>query len=86
MSTPSLTRRLWLAFALMAALTLLSTVIGWISLRVISQVAQTNTQALLPTMKIASQLSEATASAPFYPQHLPKPCDAGHLLAAGKPP
>ncbi|MDI5811262.1 hypothetical protein MJM95_28655, partial [Salmonella enterica subsp. enterica serovar Anatum] len=42
-STPSLTRRLWLAFALMAALTLLSTVIGWISLRVISQVEQTNT-------------------------------------------
>lgn len=61
MSTPSLTRRLWLAFALMAALTLLSTVIGWISLRVISQVEQTNTQALIPTMNMARQLSEASA-------------------------
>ncbi len=40
MSTPSLTRRLR-SFALMAALTLLNTVIGWINLRVISQVEQT---------------------------------------------
>lgn len=61
MSTPSLTRRLWLALALLAALTLLSTVIGWISLRVISQVEQANTQALIPTMNMARQLSEASA-------------------------
>lgn len=65
MSTPSLTRRLWLAFALMAALNLLSTVIGWIGLRVISQVEQTNTQALIPTMNMARQLSEASAYALF---------------------
>ncbi|PXV40574.1 hypothetical protein AIN29_06810, partial [Salmonella enterica subsp. enterica serovar Newport] len=70
MSTPSLTRRLWLAFALMAALTLLSTVIGWISLRVISQVEQTNTQALLPTMNMARQLSEASAYELFSAQNL----------------
>ncbi len=74
MSTPSLTRRLWLAFALMAALTLLSTVIGWISLRVISQVEQTNTQALLPTMNMARQLSEASAYELFSAQNQNHQC------------
>ncbi len=84
MSTPSLTRRLWLAFALMAALTLLSTVIGWISLRVISQVEQTNTQALLPTMNMARQLSEASAYELFSAQNLTNADSEGVWLAQGK--
>lgn len=84
MSTPSLTRRLWLAFALMAALTLLKTVIGWISLRVISQVEQTNTQALLPTMNMARQLSEASAYELFSAQNLTNADSEGVWLAQGK--
>lgn len=84
MSTPSLTHRLWLAFALMAALTLLSTVIGWISLRVISQVEQTNTQALLPTMNMARQLSEASAYELFSAQNLTNADSEGVWLAQGK--
>ncbi|EKR1834461.1 TPA_asm: TMAO reductase system sensor histidine kinase/response regulator TorS [Salmonella enterica subsp. enterica serovar Cerro] len=84
MSTPSLTRRLWLAFALMAALTLLSTVIGWISLRVISQVEQTNTQALLPTMNMARQLSEASAYELFSAQNLTNADSESVWLAQGK--
>lgn len=84
MSTPSLTRRLWLAFALMAALTLLSTVIGWISLRVISQVEQTNTQALLPTMNMARQLSEASAYELFSAQNLTNADNEGVWLAQGR--
>lgn len=51
------------------ALILLSTVIGWISLRVISQVEQTNTQELLPTMNMAKQLSEASAYELFSAQN-----------------
>ncbi|MDI5754433.1 hypothetical protein MJL79_29340, partial [Salmonella enterica subsp. enterica serovar Montevideo] len=42
----------------------------WISLRVISQVEQTNTQALLPTMNMARQLSEASAYELFSAQNL----------------
>lgn len=84
MSTPSLTRRLWLAFALMAALTLLSTVIGWISLRVISQVEQTNTQALIPTMNMARQLSEASAYELFSAQNLTNADSEDVWLAQGK--
>ncbi|EBC2853549.1 TMAO reductase system sensor histidine kinase/response regulator TorS [Salmonella enterica] len=84
MSTPSLTRKLWLAFALMAALTLLSTVIGWISLRVISQVEQTNTQALIPTMNMARQLSEASAYELFSAQNLTNADSEGVWLAQGK--
>ncbi|VDZ75724.1 Two-component sensor protein histidine protein kinase [Salmonella bongori] len=84
MSTPSLTRRLWLAFALMAALNLLSTVIGWIGLRVISQVEQTNTQALIPTMNMARQLSEASAYALFSAQNLTNADSKGVWLAQGK--
>lgn len=84
MSTPSLTRRLWLAFALMAALTLLSTVIGWISLRVISQVEQTNTQALIPTMNMARQLSEASAYELFSAQNLTNADSESVWLAQGK--
>lgn len=54
------TRRLWLAFTLIATPTLLSTVIDWISLRVISRVEQTNTQELIPMMNMAKQLSESS--------------------------
>ncbi|WP_416332944.1 hypothetical protein, partial [Klebsiella pneumoniae] len=34
----TLTRRLWMGFALMALLTLTSTLVGWYNLRFISQV------------------------------------------------
>lgn len=57
----SLTKRLWIGFALMAALTLISTLVGWYNLRFVSQVEQANTQALIPTMDMARQLSEASA-------------------------
>lgn len=45
----------------MAALTLISTLTGWYNLRFVSQVEQANTQALIPTMDMARQLSEASA-------------------------
>ena len=51
----TLTRRLWMGFALMALLTLTSTLVGWYNLRFISQVEKGNTQALIPTMNMASQ-------------------------------
>lgn len=57
----TLTRRLWMGFALMALLTLTSTTVGWYNLRFISQVEKDNTQALIPTMNMARQLSEASA-------------------------
>ncbi|WP_442879541.1 hypothetical protein, partial [Citrobacter sp.] len=34
----SLTKRLWIGFALMATLTLISTLVGWYNLRFVSQV------------------------------------------------
>ncbi|VTR51328.1 Sensor protein torS [Serratia fonticola] len=37
MGHPSLTRRLWLAFLLMAGLTLLSSLIGWFGFRFIAR-------------------------------------------------
>lgn len=37
----TLTRRLWMGFALMALLTLTSTLVGWYNLRFISQVEKT---------------------------------------------
>ena len=49
----TLTRRLWMGFALMALLTLTSTLVGWYNLRFISQVEKDNTQALIPTMTMA---------------------------------
>lgn len=49
----TLTRRLWMGFALMALLTLTSTLVGWYNLRFISQVEKDNTQALIPTMNMA---------------------------------
>lgn len=39
----------------MAALTLISTLVGWYNLRFVSQVEQANTQALIPTMDMARQ-------------------------------
>lgn len=45
----------------MALLTLTSTLVGWYNLRFISQVEKDNTQALIPTMNMARQLSEASA-------------------------
>ncbi len=61
----TLTRRLWMGFALMALLTLTSTPVGWYNLRFISQVEKDNTQALIPTMNMARQLSEASALGTF---------------------
>ena len=63
---------LWLicGFALMALLTLTSTLVGWYNLRFISQVEKDNTQALIPTMNMARQLSEASAWELFAAQNL----------------
>ncbi|HCQ1286722.1 TPA: TMAO reductase system sensor histidine kinase/response regulator TorS [Escherichia coli] len=66
----TLTRRLWMGFALMALLTLTSTLVGWYNLRFISQVEKDNTQALIPTMNMARQLSEASAWELFAAQNL----------------
>lgn len=66
----TLTRRLWMGFALMALLTLTSTPVGWYNLRFISQVEKDNTQALIPTMNMARQLSEASARELFAAQNL----------------
>lgn len=49
----------------MALLTLTSTLVGWYNLRFVSQVEKANTQALIPTMNMARQLSEASASGTF---------------------
>ena len=59
-----------LGFALMALLTLTSTLVGWYNLRFISQVEKDNTQALIPTMNMARQLSEASAWELFAAQNL----------------
>ncbi|MBE1768951.1 TMAO reductase system sensor histidine kinase/response regulator TorS [Escherichia marmotae] len=66
----TLTRRLWMGFALMALLTLTSTLVGWYNLRFVSQVEKANTQALIPTMNMARQLSEASAWELFAAQNL----------------
>ena len=55
---------------LMALLTLTSTLVGWYNLRFISQVEKDNTQALIPTMNMARQLSEASAWELFAAQNL----------------
>lgn len=65
----TLTRRLWMGFALMALLTLTSTTVGWYNLRFISG-GKDNTQALIPTMNMARQLSEASARELFAAQNL----------------
>ncbi|ELM3736838.1 TMAO reductase system sensor histidine kinase/response regulator TorS [Edwardsiella piscicida] len=84
MGTPSLTRRLWLAFALMAALTLGSVLVGWFSLHYVGRVEQANTQALLPTMNMARQLSEAGAYELFSAQSLSNADSEREWLAQGR--
>ncbi|WHP80590.1 TMAO reductase system sensor histidine kinase/response regulator TorS [Edwardsiella anguillarum] len=84
MGTPSLTRRLWLAFALMAALTLGSVLVGWFSLHYVGRVEQANTQALLPTMNMARQLSEAGAYELFSAQSLSSADSEREWLAQGR--
>ncbi|TGD46492.1 hypothetical protein C9F07_27665, partial [Salmonella enterica subsp. enterica serovar Poona] len=68
----------------MAALTLLRTVLGGRRPRGISQVEQTNTQALLPTMNMARQLSEASAYELFSAQNLTHADSEGVWRAQGK--
>lgn len=80
----SLTRRLWMGFALMAALTLMSTLVGWYSLRFVSQVEQANTQELIPTMNMARQLSEASAWELFSAQNLTIADSENMWLAQGR--
>lgn len=70
MTSSSLIRRLWLAFALMAFLTLLSVATGWINLRIVGRVEQANTQSLLSSMNIARHLSVASAKELFSAQQL----------------
>ena len=55
----TLTRRLWMGFALMALLTLTSTLVGWYNLRFISQVEKDNTQALIPTMNMGAPVERS---------------------------
>uniref|UniRef100_UPI00329A1A62 hypothetical protein n=1 Tax=Salmonella enterica TaxID=28901 RepID=UPI00329A1A62 len=57
---------------------------GWISLRGISQVEQTNRQAVPPTMYMARQLSEASAYEPFSAQNLTNADSEGVWLGQGK--
>ncbi|WP_353242127.1 TMAO reductase system sensor histidine kinase/response regulator TorS [Providencia sp.] len=80
----SLTRRLWMGFALMAALTFISTLVGWYNLRFVSQVEQDNTQALIPTMNMARQLSEASAWELFSAQNLTNADNENSWLAQGR--
>ncbi|HCZ8660070.1 TPA: TMAO reductase system sensor histidine kinase/response regulator TorS [Citrobacter braakii] len=80
----SLTKRLWIGFGLMAALTLISTLVGWYNLRFVSQVEQANTQALIPTMDMARQLSEASAWELFSAQNLTSADNENMWLAQGR--
>ncbi|MBN6360000.1 TMAO reductase system sensor histidine kinase/response regulator TorS [Providencia huaxiensis] len=80
----SLTRRLWMGFALMAALTFISTLVGWYNLRFVSQVEQANTEALIPTMNMARQLSEASAWELFSAQNLTNADSESIWLAQGR--
>ncbi len=66
----TLTRRHWMGFALMALLTLTSTLVGWYNLRFISQVEKDNTQSLIPTMYMEGQFREASAWELFAAQNL----------------
>lgn len=68
----------------MAALTLISTLTGWYNLRFVSQVEQTNTQALIPTMDMARQLSEASAWELFSAQNLTTADNENMWLAQGR--
>ncbi|MDA1379629.1 hypothetical protein PCI56_06740 [Plesiomonas shigelloides subsp. oncorhynchi] len=84
MAIPSLTRRLWLAFVLMALLTLASALVGWLSLRFVEAVEQSNTHALLPTMNIARELSEASAYELVSAQNLTGATTQQEWLAQGR--
>lgn len=68
----------------MAALTLISTLTGWYNLRFVSQVEQANTQALIPTMDMARQLSEASAWELFSAQNLTAADNENMWLAQGR--
>lgn len=68
----------------MAALTLISTLVGWYNLRFVSQVEQANTQALIPTMDMARQLSEASAWELFSAQNLTTADNENMWLAQGR--
>lgn len=68
----------------MAALTLISTLTGWYNLRFVSQVEQANTQALIPTMDMARQLSEASAWELFSAQNLTTADNENIWLAQGR--
>ncbi|PIF23929.1 two-component system, OmpR family, sensor histidine kinase TorS [Candidatus Pantoea floridensis] len=70
MANTSLIRRLWLAFALMALLTLLSVATGWLNLRYVGRVEQADTQSLLSSMNMARHLSVASARVLFSAQQL----------------
>ncbi|TFZ51518.1 TMAO reductase system sensor histidine kinase/response regulator TorS [Serratia proteamaculans] len=70
MTLPSLTRRLWLAFMLMSLLTLLCSLVGWFGLRILGDIEQRSTHSLIPTMNIARELSEASASELLSAQNL----------------
>lgn len=68
----------------MAALTLMSTLVGWYNLRFVSQVEQANTQVLIPTMDMARQLSEASAWELFSAQNLTTADNENMWLAQGR--
>ena len=68
----------------MAALTLISTLTGWYNLRFVSKVEQANTQALIPTMDMARQLSEASAWELFSAQNLTTADNENMWLAQGR--
>lgn len=68
----------------MATLTLMSTLVGWYNLRFVSQVEQANTQALIPTMDMARQLSEASAWELFSAQNLTTADNENMWLAQGR--
>ncbi len=73
-----------MGFALMAALTFISTLVGWYNLRFVSQVEQANTEALIPTMNMARQLSEASAWELFSAQNLTNADSESIWLAQGR--
>ncbi|VEJ56488.1 TMAO reductase system sensor histidine kinase/response regulator TorS [Pragia fontium] len=80
----SLTYRLWLAFVLMAILSLTSALIGWAGFRHIKQIEQQSTINLLPTMDAARQLSESGAHILFSAQALNEVTSETELEAQGK--
>ncbi|SUC30355.1 Sensor protein torS [Providencia rettgeri] len=68
----------------MAVLTFISTLVGWYNLRFVSQVEQANTEALIPTMNMARQLSEASAWELFSAQNLTNADSESIWLAQGR--